>query len=55
MDLKFSYNVIIACEEKYEGCSTPMVGVINYKILSITDKTVKPEEYFINLYHNECL
>ena len=32
-----------------------MVYVSNYDFVSITYKTVKPEESFINLYVNECL
>ena len=32
-----------------------MVDVSNYNFTSIADKTVKPEEFFINLYVDECL
>ena len=32
-----------------------MVDVINYDFKSITDKTVKLEESFINLYVDKCL
>ena len=32
-----------------------MVDVTNYDFNRITDKTVKPEESFINLYVDECL
>ena len=32
-----------------------MVDVNNYDFKSITDKTVKPEEYFINSYVDECI
>ena len=32
-----------------------MVDVSNYDFKYITDKTVKPEESFVNLYINECL
>ena len=42
--LKFSDNFIIGGEGTYEGCSSPMVGVISYGFKSITDKTVKTEE-----------
>ena len=31
-----------------------MVDVINYNFKSITDKTVKQEEYFVNSYIDEC-
>ena len=54
LDLKFSENVIIGGEGPYEGCSAPMVDVKKYNFKSITDKTVKPEESFLNLYVNEC-
>ena len=39
----------------HEGLSAPMVYVSNYDFVYITDKTVKPEESFINSYVNECL
>ena len=32
-----------------------MVDISNYDFKFITDKTVKPEESFINLYINKCL
>ena len=32
-----------------------MVDVRNYDFKYITEKTVKPEESFVNLYVNECL
>ena len=32
-----------------------MVDLSNYDFTSITDKTVKQEEYFINSYVNECI
>ena len=32
-----------------------MVDVINYDFKAITDKTVKTEESFVNLYVNKCL
>ena len=54
-DLKFSDNIISVREGTHEGCSTPMVDVSNYDFNIITDKAVKLEEYFINLYVNECL
>ena len=31
-----------------------MVDVINYDFKSIIDKTVKPEESFVNSYVDEC-
>ena len=48
LDIKFSENVIIGGEGPYEGCSEPMVDVSNYAFKYITDKTVKPEESFVN-------
>ena len=53
-DLNFSENVIIGDEGPYEGCSSPMVDVSNYNFKSITDKTVKLEESFVNSYVEEC-
>ena len=53
LDLKFSEKAIIGREGPYKGCSTPMVDVSNYDFRSITDKTVKPEEFFINSYVDE--
>ena len=50
MDLNFSDNVISGGEGPFEGCSAPMVDVSNYNFNIITDKTVNPEESFINLY-----
>ena len=55
LDLKFSDNVISGVKLQYEGCSAPIVDVINYDFNLITDKTVKLEESFINSYINECL
>ena len=55
LDLKFSENVIIGGEGPYEGCSSPMVDISNYGFKSITDRTVKPEESFVNLYADKCL
>ena len=49
LDLKFFDNFIIG----REGCSSTMVDVSNYGFKSIIDKTVKPEEYFINSYIDE--
>ena len=53
LDLKFSENVIIGGEGPYKGYSTPMVDVSNYDFKSITDKTDKLEESFINSYVDE--
>ena len=55
LDIKFSEKVIIGGEGTFEGCSSPMVDVSNYDFKSITDKTVKLEESFVNSYVNECL
>ena len=55
LDIKFSENVMIGSEGPYEGCFVTMVDVINYEFTSITDKTVRLEGSFINLYVNECL
>ena len=40
--IKFSYNVKLGGEGPYEGCSAPMVDVINYGFNIIIAKTVKP-------------
>ena len=48
LDIKCSVNVIIGGEGLYQGCSVPMSDLSNYNFTYITDKTVKPEEYFIN-------
>ena len=53
LDIKFSDNVIVGGEGPYEGCSPPIVYLSNYNFKSISDKTVKPEEYFINAYVSE--
>ena len=55
LDIKVYDNVISGGEGPYEGCYAPMVDISNYNFNIITDKTVKPEESFINLYANECL
>ena len=54
LDLKFSGNVIHGGEGPYKGCSAPTVDVNNDDFTNLTAKTVKPEEYFINAYVNEC-
>ena len=48
LDLNFSENFIVGREVLYKGCSEPMVDVSNYDLTYITDKTIKPEYYFIN-------
>ena len=53
MDIKFSEGIIIGGETPYEGCLAPMVDVSNYNFTSMKDKTVEPEESFINTYVNE--
>ena len=53
--IKFSDNVIIVIKGPNEGCSSPMVDVSNYDFTYITDKTVKLEESFINLYVDKFL
>ena len=53
LDFKFSDNIIIVNEGPYEGYSTPLVDVSNHNFTSITDKSVKREEYFINSHVNE--
>ena len=55
LDLKVSDNVTVGSKGPYEGSSALMVDVSNYKIVSISDKTVKPEESFIYPYVNKCL
>ena len=55
LDFKFSDNIIIVNEGPYEGYSTPLVDVSNHNFTSITDKSVKQEEYFIDLYFSERL
>ena len=55
LDIKMSENVITGGEGPYEGCLSPMIEVSNYDFKYISDKTVKPEEYFVNSYVKECL
>ena len=55
LDIRFSENIIIGGDGTYEGCSVPMVHLKNYEFKSLTDKIVKPEETFINMYVDECL
>ena len=55
LDLNFYENVIIGGEGTYKGCSVPMVDIRNYNFKSITGKTVKPEESFINSYVKKFL
>ena len=55
LDLKFSGNIIIGGHRQYERCSAPIVDLTNYGFKTLTDKIIKPEESFINLYVEECL
>ena len=55
LDLKLSENVLIGGEGPYGRLLSPMVGVINYEFKSIPDKIVKPEEYFVKSYVDECI
>ena len=54
LNLKCSGNVIHGVEGPYKGCSAPMVDVNNYDFNTLTTKTVKPEESFINVHVSEC-
>ena len=55
LDINFSEKVTIGGEGPYEGCLATMVDASNYDFTCIIDKTVKPEESFINSYVDECL
>ena len=55
MDIKFYDNTIVGGVIPYDGCLAHMVDVSNYDFTYLTDKKIKPLEYFINLYVNECL
>ena len=55
LDLKFSKNIVIGGNGPHERCSTPMVDVSNYDFEPLTEKFVKPEEYFLNKYFEKCL
>ena len=55
LNIKFSENIIFSGDVPYQGCWAPMVDLSNYKVKPLTEKTVKPEESFINFYVNECL
>ena len=55
LDIDFPDNVIIGGKGPYEGCSAHLIYLCNYDFTSITDKTVKPEQYFINPYVKKCL
>ena len=41
LDIKFSENIIIGGDVPNQGCSAPMVDLINYEVKSLTDKIVK--------------
>ena len=55
LDLEFSENIIIGGKGPYKICSVLMVDLSNHDFTSITYKTVKPEESFINSYVDKCL
>ena len=55
LDLKLSEKIIIGGDGTYEGCPAPMIDLNNYEFKSLTDKMIKPEESFINLYVGKCL
>ena len=55
LDIKFSENIIIVVDVPYKGWLAPMVDVSNYDFKRLTEKIVKPEESFINLYVDKCL
>ena len=55
LDLNFSENIILRGDGPLKGCSAPMVDVRIYGFKLLTDNKVKPEEYFINTYIDECL
>ena len=54
LDLKFSENIIVGGKGSCEGCSAPIADIINCYFLCITDKTVKPEESFLDMYVDKC-
>ena len=54
LDLKFPENAINGGKGPYKGCSAPMVDVNNYDCSILTEKIVKPDESFINVYVSEC-
>ena len=55
LGLKFSEKIIVGGDGPYKGCSAPMVDVSNCDFKLLTDKTVIPEESFINSYIDKCL
>ena len=54
LDFNFSNRIIVGGEGPYEGFSAPMFDVSNYDHAPLTDKIVKPDESFLNLYVDEC-
>ena len=47
LDIEFYDNAMVVGDGLYEGFSAAMVGISNYDFTSITDKTVKPEEFLL--------
>ena len=54
LDIKFSSCIIVGGEVPYERGSAPMVDVSNFYCAPLTDKIIKPDEYFLNMYVDEC-
>ena len=54
LDIKFSEHAIIGDDVPYEGYFEYMVDISNCDFKSTADKTVKPEESFINFYIKKC-
>ena len=50
LDLMFSKQVIIGGDGPYKGCLAPMSDISEYDSKSLTYKSIKVEEPFINLY-----
>ena len=53
LDFKFSNRVVVGVKVPYKGCLETMVDVSNYNYSYLTDKIVKPEESFLNLYASD--
>ena len=54
IDIILSKLIVIGNNGTFEGFSASMVCLIKYFFTSLIDKLVKPEEYFINSYVDEC-
>ena len=54
LDLKIHYRVIVGGNGPYEQFLAPMVDVSNYDYAPQTDKNVKLDESFPNLYAADC-